>query len=130
MVAAYGSVNKGKTFILSKLIKKEMPSGYNIRTPGICVMYPRPEAIGIRVIVLDTAGAEQPIQTYSNEIMGLLGSNMHDQDKHNELLAREFNDRILMQDFNQKFICGIANCVLIVVNTLTFADQKMLLHLI
>ena len=36
VVAVYGNFDKGKTWLMSQLFCKQLPSNYNIRTPGIC----------------------------------------------------------------------------------------------
>ena len=37
IVAVYGNVDKGKTFVLSRLFNRDFPSQYYVRTPGICI---------------------------------------------------------------------------------------------
>ncbi len=59
VVFVIGNKNKGKSFILAKLIGKEIPDGFNITTKGISVIYPDFEDNNI--IFLDKAGFEIPL---------------------------------------------------------------------
>ena len=62
-IGVVGNQNKGKTFILSKLSKINLPSGTSISTKGISVKYPELEENEHRkYILLDSAGLETPIK--------------------------------------------------------------------
>ena len=62
-IGVVGNQNKGKTFILSKLSKINLPSGTSISTKGISVKYPELEDNELRkYILLDSAGLESPIK--------------------------------------------------------------------
>ncbi len=62
-IGVVGNQNKGKTFILSKLSKINLPSGTSISTKGISVKYPELEDNALRkYILLDSAGLETPIK--------------------------------------------------------------------
>ncbi len=62
-IGVVGNVNKGKTFILSKLSKIILPSGTSISTKGISVKYPELKDNNKRkYILLDSAGLETPIK--------------------------------------------------------------------
>lgn len=40
IVSFYGLYNKGKTFMASKLSKKQLPLGYSVSTVGLSALYP------------------------------------------------------------------------------------------
>ena len=62
-IGVVGNQNNGKTFILSKLSKINLPSGTSISTKGISVKYPELEENEHRkYILLDSAGLETPIK--------------------------------------------------------------------
>ena len=57
-----GSSNKGKSFILSKISKIDLPSGTSIRTEGLSIKYPDLETYtNRRIALLDSAGLETPV---------------------------------------------------------------------
>ena len=46
-IGIIGNANKGKSFLLSKISKIELPSGMSIRTEGLSIKYPDPRVIKI-----------------------------------------------------------------------------------
>ena len=63
-IGIIGNSNKGKSFILSKLSKINLPTGTSIRTEGLSIKYPDllqyPDR---RIVLLDSAGLETPVLT-------------------------------------------------------------------
>ena len=61
-IGVIGNSNKGKSFILSKLSKIDLPSGPSIRTEGLSVKYPDLDIYNNRkIVLLDSAGLETPV---------------------------------------------------------------------
>ena len=61
-IGVIGNSNKGKSFILSKLSKIDLPSGTSIRTEGLSVKYPDLNVYTNRkIVLLDSAGLETPV---------------------------------------------------------------------
>ena len=62
-IGVVGNMNKGKSFILSKLSKINLPTGTSINTRGLSVKYPdlSDGNFNRRFILLDSAGFEKPI---------------------------------------------------------------------
>ena len=61
-IGVIGNSNKGKSFILSKLSKIDLPSGTSIRTEGLSVKYPDLDVYNNRkIVLLDSAGLETPV---------------------------------------------------------------------
>ena len=62
-IGIVGNINRGKTFILSKLSKISFPSGVSIYTKGLSIKYPdlSGEYKDRKYIILDSAGLETPI---------------------------------------------------------------------
>jgi len=70
-IGILGNSNVGKTFLLSKLSKKDLPHG--IRTEGLSIKYPDSSPIIDRnIILLDFCGFETPILTEGNEKKDLM----------------------------------------------------------
>jgi GTP-binding protein EngB required for normal cell division len=71
-IGIIGNSNKGKSFLLSKISKTNLPSGTSIRTEGLSIKYPELEKYKDRkIILLDSAGLETPVlreQMPSNNI--------------------------------------------------------------
>ena len=66
-IGIIGNSNKGKSFILSKLSKIELPSGMSIRTEGLSIKYPDLQKfINRKIVLLDSAGLETPVLKYNN----------------------------------------------------------------
>ena len=68
-IGIVGNVNRGKTFILSKLSKMRFPSGVSINTKGLSIKYPElSEGHEKRkYILLDSAGLETPVLNDESE---------------------------------------------------------------
>ena len=62
-IGALGNINRGKSFILSKLSRIDLPTGTHIHTKGLSVKYPdlKDGNQNRRFILLDSAGFEKPI---------------------------------------------------------------------
>ena len=61
-IGVIGNSNKGKSFILSKLSKIDLPSGTSIRTEGLSVKYPDLDVYNNKkIVLLDSAGLETPV---------------------------------------------------------------------
>ena len=67
-IGVIGNSNKGKSFILSKISKINLPSGTSIRTEGLSIKYPELEEYKERKIaLLDSAGLETPVLNEEGE---------------------------------------------------------------
>ena len=62
-IGVIGNSNKGKSFILSKISKIELPSGTSIRTEGLSIKYPELGNLYKyrKIALLDSAGLETPV---------------------------------------------------------------------
>ena len=61
-IGVIGNANKGKSFILSKISKMNLPSGMSIKTEGLSIKYPDLDKYKNRKIaLLDSAGLETPV---------------------------------------------------------------------
>lgn len=52
-----GNKNRGKSYVLSKISKKNLPQGFNVTTKGISISFP----YSGNIAVLDSAGLESPL---------------------------------------------------------------------
>jgi len=61
-IGVIGNSNKGKSFLLSRISKIELPSGTSIRTEGLSIKYPELDLYkDRRIALLDSAGLETPV---------------------------------------------------------------------
>ena len=91
-----GNSNKGKSFILSRISKIELASGYYINTKGLSIKYPElDEYTNRKIVLLDSAGLETPVLNDSTN------DENNQNDKQNEYLSYEgdANDK----SFNGKY---------------------------
>ena len=83
IVSVIGNFDKGKSFILSELSKKQFPSGFDAITPWITGFYPPNEKIKkdaiegeelefLNALLLDTAGFETPAQYNTDNLKVLI----------------------------------------------------------
>ena len=111
-----GNSNKGKSFLLSKISKINLPSGTSIRTEGLSVKYPETELHKDRKIaLLDSAGLETPVlkNVQGNEI-----------DK--EFFKEKSREKIITELFMQNYIINNSDILIIVVGILTYSEQKLI----
>jgi len=85
-IGVIGNSNKGKSFILSKLSKINLPSGTSIRTEGLSVKYPELDLyINRKIALLDSAGLETPILKEDDNVKLKKEGN----EGNNELITKE-----------------------------------------
>ena len=116
-----GVSDVGKTFILKKLINKE-DNIIQKKTKGISVIYPKIDAEGL-FVCLDSQGSEEPIIDRSktdDEIYQLTEKDRKD-------LVKEISkDKKFTEFFIQDFIIEKSNILIVVVDQLTFSEQKLI----
>ena len=93
-IGVIGNSNKGKSFLLSKISKINLPSGTSIRTEGLSVKYPETELHKDRKIaLLDSAGLETPVLKNNEE---------NEIDK--EFFREKSREKIITELFLQNYI--------------------------
>jgi hypothetical protein len=149
IVSFYGLYNKGKTFMASKLSKKQLPLGYSVSTVGLSALYPQDLVNENAIVFLDTAGTETPVTlhikfirsatkprttslstTSSSRTWSICQSTRRS--KQNPFNTRrriyklKLKDRLLTEHLLQRFILSQSNIVLIVVDQLTKEEQRLI----
>ena len=134
-IGIIGNSNKGKSFILSKLSKIQLPTGTSIKTEGLSIKYP--DLIKYqdrRIVLLDSAGLKTPVLISSDENRELLvqGNNQQnsanvDKDKAgNDLFKEKSKEKIITELFLQDYIIYNSDILILVVGILTYSEQKIL----
>ena len=134
IIGVVGNMNKGKTFILSKLSKIELPSGTCINTKGISVKYPKLEENENRkYILLDSAGLETPILKSPEELEHKKDNKNNKDNKDNKDIIENYNkfiekarDILITESFLQNFIISNSDILLLIVGILTYSEQKLI----
>ena len=125
-------MNKGKSFILSKLSKIELLAGTSINTKGISVKYPKLENTSNRkYILVDSAGFESPILSYDDDddIYKYEKNNENEkkeneEDKQQNLFREKTKDVLITESFLQNFLIEFSDVLLLLVDNLTYSKQK------
>ena len=113
-IGVIGNANKGKSFLLSKISKINLPSGTNIRTEGLSIKYPDLNKYeNRRIVLLDSAGLETPVL-------------IDDENKkeENDLFKEKSREKLITEFFLQNYIINNSDILLIVVGILTYSEQK------
>ena len=94
-IGVLGNANKGKSYLLSKISKIDLPSGTSIRTEGLSIKYPELAKYKDRKIaLLDSAGLETPVLR-ENEIDTVISK---------ELFKEKSREKIITELFLQNYI--------------------------
>jgi len=119
-VGILGVSDVGKTFILKKLIGK---SGDTKATKGISVIYPEIDDKDKLFVCLDSQGSEGPIideKKSAEEIFDLK------EEERKKIVKDLSKDKKFTEIFIQDFIINKSNILIVVVDQLTFSEQKLI----
>jgi len=119
-IGVLGVSGVGKTFILKKLINKQDD---NIpETKGISVIYPEIKSENLFVCI-DSQGSEEPIIDKKKEKEEIYNLSEIERKK----LVKELSkDKKFTEIFIQDFIIEKSNILIVVVDQLTFSEQKLI----
>ena len=120
-IGVIGNANKGKSFILSKISKMQFPSGFSIKTEGLSIKYPDPKLFYDRKFVyLDSAGLETPV---------LISDENQNNINKNDLFKEKSREKLITELFLQNYIMYYSDILIIVVDSLSFSEQKLLMKI-
>ena len=118
-IGVIGNANKGKSYILSKISKIDLPSGTSIRTKGLSIKYPDLEIfIDRKIALLDSAGLETPVLRDNKNGKNNLDSK--------ELFKEKSREKLITELFLQNYIIHNSDILILVVGILTYSEQKLL----
>ena len=118
-IGVIGNANKGKSFLLSKISKMNFPSGVSIKTEGLSIKYPDlTQYTERKIVLLDSAGLETPV---------LISEPNLEKDKKNELFKDKSREKLITELFLQNYIINNSNILIVVVDSLSFSEQKLLM---
>ena len=120
-IGVIGNSNKGKSFLLSKISKIDLPSGTSIRTEGLSIKYPDLDTFKDRKIaLLDSAGLETPVLKVDKNIQ---------EDKIKEYFKEKSREKLITELFLQNYIINNSDVLIAVVGILTYSEQKLLMKI-
>ena len=117
-IGIIGNANKGKSFLLSKISRIELPSGMSIKTEGLSIKYPDPSVNRNKTIALiDSAGLETPV----------LLSYLESEKYKNEFQRELFREKLTTELFLKNYIVNNSDILIVVVDSLSFSEQTLLI---
>ena len=120
-VGILGVSSVGKTFILKKLIGSKQE---NIKaTKGISVIYPEITEKNKLFVCLDSQGSEEPI--IDNKLTAEQIFNLTEEERKQKIKELS-KDKKFTEIFIQDFIINESNILILVVDQLTFSEQKLI----
>jgi len=148
-IGIVGNINKGKSFILSKLSKISLPTGTSISTKGLSIKYPKLEGgySNRKFILLDSAGLETPIlideadetKNQINEDKKVENEENEEKEEKDEKIEKKelgkqneekfrlkARDILITESFLQSFIISTSDLLLVVIDKLSFSEQKLI----
>ena len=143
-----GNANKGKSYLLSKISKIDLPSGMSIKTEGLSIKYPELKLYENRKIaLLDSAGLETPVlisdvksvekkekeKNGAKEEGGKIGAKDKNADieknEKNELFKEKSREKLITELFLQNYIVNNSDILIVVVDCLSYSEQKLLMKI-
>jgi hypothetical protein len=122
VVGVVGNGNKGKSFLLKKLSKYEIPMGFNVKTEGLSIIYGKTGKQNLAI--LDSAGQETPLLIQNKK-----DKNIEDEKKDNNKDQLEFEeysrDKLITEFYIQRFILWKSNIIILLVGSITLSEQKL-----
>ena len=127
-IGVIGNSNKGKSFLLSKISKINLPSGTSIRTEGLSIKYPELEGLfkNRKIALLDSAGLETPVLKSDNEEETETGNTKMTE---KDLFREKSREKLITELFLQNYIIQNSDIIIIVVGILTYSEQKLLIRI-
>ena len=145
-IGVLGLNNVGKSYLLSKIVKVDIPTGYSIETKGISIKYSeggKGEQRGI--CILDSAGFETPLlkeqkknissdkEEGNNETAGNIenkeekkNSNLEYVLKYDEIEDELSRDKAQTERFIEQLIISLSDMIILVVGKLTRTEQRLI----
>ena len=124
-----GLNNVGKTFILSKISRAPLQSGYSLETKGISIKYSEKEkGEEAGICVLDSAGFETPLLKGDLEDNKKLNEERSEFDKNLQYGIEDdlSRDKAQIERFIEQLIISLSDLIIIVVGKISRTEQKLI----
>ena len=136
-IGVLGLNNVGKSYLLSKIARSEIPTGYSIETKGISIKYAVKNQKGDNngeingICILDSAGFETPLLQENNNLVEEEKKNDNRDELEKNIKFDEIDD-ILSRDkaqterFIEQLILSLSDMVILVIGKLTRTEQRLI----
>ena len=131
--------NVGKSYLLSKMVRVEIPTGYSVETKGISIKYAeKGKGQEEGLCILDSAGHEAPlllpnvIDIPKNEISVINNiKNVDNDQKLEEYIKRDeeeelSKDKANTERFVERLIISLSDMIILVMGKLTRTEQRLI----
>ena len=136
-IGVIGINNVGKSFLLSKIVRVEIPTGYSVETKGISIKYSQGEKGEEEgICILDSAGFETPLlkENIENESKGTedLEKEEETKDKIENIIKYDpiedelSRDKAQTERFIEQLIISLSDMIILVVGKLTRTEQRLI----
>ena len=122
IIGIIGESKKGKTYILSKISKIDLPYGNSVITKGLSIKFPQLD-VNKNFILIDTVGNENPL--LQSEIDCRISSILDFEEKNKEI-EKYAIDKQSTEFFLQKYIIDTSNIIIATVGFLTNHDERFI----
>jgi len=98
-----------------------LPSGMSIKTEGLSIKYPdTTQFTNRRIVLLDSAGLETPV---------LISALTPNDGNKNDFFKEKSREKLITELFLQNYIINNSDILIIVVDSLSFSEQKLLIKI-
>ena len=143
-IGVLGLNNVGKSYLLSKLVNIEIPTGYSIETKGISIKYSKPKGDDDEEIegicILDSAGFETPLlreneenkkevdklQESINNIKQYKSNDVENAIKYDRVEDDLARDKAQTERFIEQLIISLSDMLILVIGKLTRTEQRLI----
>ena len=133
-IGVLGLNNVGKSYLLSKIVKVDIPNGYSIQTKGISIKYSE-ECKGAEkgICILDSAGFETPLlKNEKNENIEKKENIKEEKNelennlKYDEIEDELSRDKAQTERFIEQLIISLSDMLILVIGKLTRTEQRLI----
>jgi len=137
-IGVLGLNNVGKSFLLSKLVRAEIPTGYSIETKGISIKYAKEEDTDEEkgICILDSAGFETPLLKGEKKKIdkkmfdfgreGNKSNELENAIKYDEIEDELSRDKAQTERFIEQLIISLSDMIILVIGKLTRTEQRLI----
>ena len=116
-IGILGNGNMGKSFLLSKIFKENIPSGFSVITEGISIKINKEKNYAL----FDSAGLQTPLIQNKK----IFNKSLDNEKEYNEYVSL-YKDKTQTENFIQNLILHLSDMILIVVGKITFNEQRLI----
>jgi len=131
-----GLNNVGKSYLLSKIVRAEIPTGYSIETKGISIKYAKDDNNNNEekgICILDSAGFETPLLK-EEKMLNQKKQIFHEEKKNEVENAIKYDeieddlsrDKAQTERFIEQLIISLSDMIILVIGKLTRTEPRLI----